>query len=174
MKYIAFLRGINVGGNKKVDMKTLKKVFETIGCENVSTYINSGNVIFESNSSIKAITDKVHKGIRGEFGFDVSTLVLEEKALKAIEKKIPKDWQNDKQERTDILFLWSEYDKKSSLELIKTNPGCDNLIYTKGAIIWNVLRKNVGKSGLRKFIGSTIYKNMTARNVNTVRWLSGR
>ena len=49
MKYVALLRGINAGKNRRIDMKELKLIFESIGCENVSTYINSGNVIFESN-----------------------------------------------------------------------------------------------------------------------------
>ncbi|TGN13385.1 DUF1697 domain-containing protein [Leptospira ilyithenensis] len=48
MKYIALLRGINVGGNRKVEMKKLRNLFESLGYINVSTYINSGNVIFES------------------------------------------------------------------------------------------------------------------------------
>ena len=49
MKFIALLRGINVGGNNKVSMSELKVIFEQAGMQNVSTYINSGNVIFESN-----------------------------------------------------------------------------------------------------------------------------
>jgi len=48
MKYIALLKGINVGGNRKVEIKNLKSLFEKLGYKNVSTHINSGNVIFES------------------------------------------------------------------------------------------------------------------------------
>ena len=48
-KYVAFLRGINVGGNNKVEMPKLKKAFESSGYKNVATYINTGNVIFESD-----------------------------------------------------------------------------------------------------------------------------
>jgi uncharacterized protein (DUF1697 family) len=51
MKYIALLRGINVGGGHRVEMKKLKVIFEECGGFNVSTYINSGNVIFESKKS---------------------------------------------------------------------------------------------------------------------------
>jgi uncharacterized protein (DUF1697 family) len=62
MKYVALLRGINVGGNKKVDMKELKKVFESLGFENVSSYINSGNVIFDAQSpSEKGIEETLEK-----------------------------------------------------------------------------------------------------------------
>ena len=55
MTYVALLRGINVGGNNKVEMARLKKVFESLGFINVRTYINSGNVIFDTDT-----TDIVH------------------------------------------------------------------------------------------------------------------
>jgi uncharacterized protein (DUF1697 family) len=48
MKYVAFLRGINVGGKNKIKMETLREVFASLGFHNVKTYINSGNVIFET------------------------------------------------------------------------------------------------------------------------------
>ncbi|NLL75142.1 MAG: DUF1697 domain-containing protein, partial [Erysipelothrix sp.] len=49
MKYVALLRGINVGGKNKVDMKELKALFIDLGYTEVQTYINSGNVIFDTN-----------------------------------------------------------------------------------------------------------------------------
>jgi uncharacterized protein (DUF1697 family) len=57
------------------------------------------------------------------------------------------------------------------LDLIKTTE-VDNLSYAVGAIVWNVEKAKLNKSGMKKFIGTTIYKNMTARNVNTVRKLA--
>jgi hypothetical protein len=71
--------------------------------------------------------------------------------------------------KTDVLFLWEEFDNKKSLDLINKKEGIDNLIYVDGAIVWNVDRKDYTKSGMNKFINSVLYKNMTARNVNTVR-----
>ena len=68
--------------------------------------------------------------------------------------------------------MWEEYDKKSSLNLIEINKDVDNLIYVKGAIIWNLNKMDYSKSRMHKFIGTIVYKNMTARNVNTVRKLN--
>ncbi len=59
-----------------------------------------------------------------------------------------------------------------SIHLIKINPEVDRLIYIDGAIIWNISRDEYKKSAMNKFIGSIIYKNMTARNVNTIRKLA--
>lgn len=60
MVYVCLLRGINVGGNNKVSMKELKVLMESHGFFNVETYINSGNIIFESDSDIHDIELKIH------------------------------------------------------------------------------------------------------------------
>jgi uncharacterized protein (DUF1697 family) len=74
--------------------------------------------------------------------------------------------------KTDVLFLYDVFDKKDTLGLIFQNPAVDTLKYVEGAIIWSVPRAGASKSGMKKFIGTLVYKNMTARNVNTVRKLA--
>lgn len=68
-------------------------------------------------------------------------------------------------------FLWEGFDNKSSLKLLSPREGVDNVRYAHGAIIWHVERKLHGKSGMNKVIGTELYKNITVRNVNTVRKL---
>lgn len=172
-KYVALLRGINVGGNNKVEMKKLRTVFEALGFSDVVTYINSGNVIFASSrKDATNFVSEIETALRKTFGFAVKTIVRDEKNIRAIEKAVPSDWSNDTKQRTDILFLWKEYAKKSTLKLITINTDIDTLAYASGAIIWHMAdRKHYTKSGLRKFIGTEVYKHMTARNINTVRKL---
>lgn len=55
--------------------------------------------------------------------------------------------------------------------MIRTNPAVDDLRYAHGAILWHIEKKNYTKSKMHDFIGTTLYKNMTARNVNTIRKL---
>ena len=168
MKYVALLRGINVGGNNKVDMKLLKKAFEDLGYANVSTYINSGNVIFESSD---IDFSSVEKSIEKQFGFPVRVLIMNKKDLIKIAKDTPSEWQNDLDQRTDVLFLYKDYSSKKSLTLVNQKEGVDRLLYSSGAIIWNIKRKDYSKSGMKKFMGTEVYKNMTARNINTLRKL---
>lgn len=168
-KYVALLRGINVGGNKKVEMSKLKKAFEDMEYQNVSTYINSGNVIFEGkDTNISKIEAKLKK----TFDFPIQVLVCDAKTIEKIVQEIPKNWQNDKEQKTDILFLREGYDTKKSLSLIESNPRVDTLVYINDAIVWHINRKNYNKSGMNTFIGTELYKNMTARNINTVRKLA--
>ena len=64
MRYAAFLRGINVGGNTKIDMAELRAVFESLGFENVKSYINSGNVMFDAKKTAnEKLAAKIEKAI---------------------------------------------------------------------------------------------------------------
>jgi uncharacterized protein (DUF1697 family) len=168
MKYLALLRGINVGGNNKVEMSKLKKVFESLGYTDVATYINSGNVIFTSNSDNFS---SVEPALEKAFGFKIKTIFHDAKNIQMICKKVPNEWVNNATQKTDVIFLWDEYDNKNSLKLIKTTPNVDTLLYVPGAIVWNLNREHIKQSSMHKFIGTDIYKNMTARNINTVRKL---
>jgi uncharacterized protein (DUF1697 family) len=102
----------------------------------------------------------------------VRIVLRDAKNIQKLCKEIPAEWTNDKDQRTDVLFLWDEFDKKTTLDVIAKNPSVDTLIYSKGAIVWNIKRNDYKKSGLHKFIGTPVYKNMTARNINTVRKLA--
>lgn len=167
--YVALLRGINVGGNKKVEMAKLKKAFDGMGYTDVSTYINSGNVIF---TSAKENFDIIEPALAKAFKFSIPVVVRSAANIKNVAKKIPKAWENDGIQKCDVLFLRDEYDKKSTLTLIETREGIDELVYLPGAIVWHIDRGNYTKSLMKKFIGTIVYKNMTARNVNTVRKLA--
>jgi uncharacterized protein (DUF1697 family) len=168
--FVALLRGINVGGNSKVPMSDLKICFEEAGYSNVRTYINSGNVIFESKEKVDDV--EIEKMLEEKFGFSIRVVVKSAEDIKRICEKIPADWSNDIEQRTDVIFLWEEVDKPDVLKEIEINPGVDNLTYVKGAVVWNFDKKDYTKSKMHKFIGTHIYKNMTARNVNTVRKLN--
>ncbi len=74
--YISILRGINVGGHKKILMEDLKKLYESLGFKNVQTYIQSGNVIFGcSDTNILVLVSKIEQEIKKIFAFDVSVLI---------------------------------------------------------------------------------------------------
>jgi uncharacterized protein (DUF1697 family) len=65
--YLALLRGINVGGKNKVPMAELKACLEELGCDNVRTYIASGNVMFESNKSSAELTEEIQEALPKKF-----------------------------------------------------------------------------------------------------------
>lgn len=167
--YVALLRGINVGGKHTISMTELKHLFEELGFSNVKTYINSGNVVFEGKNPD---AEKISTVIEKTFGFPVPIVVLSANDFKKIAQKIPHKWQNNTEQKTDILFLWPDFDNNAVLASEPFVEGVDELLYISDALIWHILKKQQNKSYMQKgFIGSNLYKNMTARNVNTVRKL---
>lgn len=171
--YVALLRGINVGGNNKIEMAKLKKTFESLGHSDVVTYINSGNVIFKTRKkSPDKLTTEIEQAILKDFDLHIPVVLRSKENIEKICTKISKDWHNNKEQKTDVLFLWKEFDSKTTLELVKKNPRVDTLLYIDGAIIWHLEKKNYTKSGMHDIISTKLYKNMTVRNINTVRKLT--
>jgi uncharacterized protein (DUF1697 family) len=170
MIYVALLRGINVGGKNKVDMKELKETFEGIALEEVSTYINSGNVIFTDRKydpiELQSI---IQEAIVKDFQMEISVMIRSLEDFEVMMQIVPDSWTNDKNRKCDVLFLGEEIDNETILEKLTIKPGIDTVRYVPGAVLWSTERNNVTKSGLMKIIGTKIYKKMTVRNVNTTR-----
>lgn len=168
MIYIALLRGINVGGNNKVDMKKLKISFEELGFTNVVTYINSGNIIFEAKGKEDKIVKEIELAIKNDFALEIKVLIRDFESIKSLCKKIPDTWVKNETMRTDVMFLWEEFDNPKILDELKTSP-VDNVRYVPGAVVWNIKDKDYNQSSMHKLIGTKTYKAMTIRNINTVR-----
>ncbi len=171
MIYVALFRGINVGGKNKVDMKKLATTFEMLGFKNVVTYINSGNVVFEEPSKeIAIMAAEIEKAIKQDFQLEIKVLIRDLENFDNLCRKIPAGWLKNDKMRTDVMFLWEEYDTPDVIKLLPINP-VDKVLYIPGAIVWNLEGENYNQSGIMKLIGTKLYKNITIRNVNTVRKL---
>jgi uncharacterized protein (DUF1697 family) len=169
MQYVTLLRGINVGGNHKVEMKKLKRLFESQGYFNVSTYLNSGNVIFESKEKIDL--NKLSSEINKQFGYSIPILVKTIDEMKLISKSIPVDWKNDTDWKCDVAYLFDEIDSKNFIDDLPIEKQFLDIRYIKGAMFLRVNRKNYSKSHINKLISHKYYQSMTIRNVNTARFL---
>ena len=172
MVYVALLRGINVGGKNKVDMKELKAAFEEAGMSSVRTYINSGNVIFSSSSrSRMRLSEVLESAIEQRFGFRVPVLVRDRKNIKTVVEALPGDWVNDATMKCDVMFLWDDVARASLVKELPIKPEIEDVKYAAGALIWRVDANLVTRSGLMKLAGTPLYKRMTVRNCNTARKL---
>ncbi|MGN8646270.1 DUF1697 domain-containing protein [Gracilibacillus sp. HCP3S3_G5_1] len=170
MVYIALLRGINVGGKNKIDMKLLKQTFEQVGMQSVITYINTGNIIFSNNGLSKDdLSRLLEEAIHNDFGLQINVVIRSIDDIRELIRAIPESWRNDKDMKSDVLFLWDEIDNEAVLGNLVIKPNIDTVKYVPGAILWSVDKKNVTKSGMSRIVGSKIYKQVTIRNVNTVR-----
>lgn len=170
MIYVALLRGINIGGQNKINMKELKTFFERIGMLNVVTYINSGNIIFEEPVHTEAeIVQLLEEVISEDFSLEIKVLIQSLNQFEQVMNVLPEDWVNDKTMKSDILFLWDEIDDETILDQFIIKPEVDTALYVSGTILWSVSRENSSRSGLNRLVSKKIYKKVTIRNVNTVR-----
>lgn len=169
---LALLRGINVGGNNKIEMAKLKKTFERLGLANVRTFIASGNVIFGTNETDQTkLTAKIETAIRTDYGINIKVLIRDLESIKRLTKAIPASWVNDKNMKCDVMFLWKEIDDKKVLDKLPYNPVLEDIKYARGAVIWRINRDKVSKSRMFTIVGTKLHQQMTIRNPNTVRKL---
>jgi uncharacterized protein (DUF1697 family) len=105
--HLALLRGINVSGQKIIKMEDLRKLLEESGFRNVQTYIQSGNIIFDSAEMSKAkLSLQIKDVIRGKYGFDVSMIILNRKDLSVAIKSNPFSVENgDDMKQVYVCFL---------------------------------------------------------------------
>jgi uncharacterized protein (DUF1697 family) len=112
--FIALLRGINVGGQKKIQMAELRSILNKTSLQNVSTYIQTGNIFFQSTETNKlALEHLIHTEIKQHFGFEVNVLILTNKDVQRILNACP--FPNDKKGKSYFMIL---HDKPTK-ELIK-------------------------------------------------------
>jgi uncharacterized protein (DUF1697 family) len=174
MVYVAFLRGINVGGKAIVSMASITQALVDIGLSDVRTYINSGNVIFSTRASdTLRLGARIEKALEEGTGMPIKVLVMNHKSLKKLVDAIPRNWVDDKTMRTYVLLLWRELDDRKILERLPVRPGVDNVRYAPRAVIWQVDRKDIAKSRMNRIIGTPYYKQITIRSANTMRKLNG-
>ncbi|CAH8282182.1 uncharacterized protein (DUF1697 family) [Mariniflexile fucanivorans] len=101
--YIALLRGINVGGHKKVSMIEFRDLLTKTGFQNVQTYIQSGNVVFQSSIEISKLEKIIQKSIYNHFGFEVSVIIKTNKQLQVILDNCP--LSEEKKEKSYFIML---------------------------------------------------------------------
>ncbi len=169
MKYIAFLRGINVGGHNKIKMETLREVFAALGFQNVKTYINSGNVIFETaKTDDNKLADKIEKAIQTEFSLDIKVMVRSIDEIRDIIKNNPFAGRFENDKDLHILFLDEELTAEKR-ELLLEQSNENEMFAVRNREIFCLLRVSVLDSLLGKdYIGKKLKVSATARNWRTV------
>src|SRR5262245_28710575 len=119
MTYIAFLRGINVSGHKLIKMVELKTMFEKAGYKNVRTFIQSGNVVFEtSKTKNESLAKKIEQLHENKLGYDVTVVIRTPEEIKSVISDYPfSKIKNHDSYRAHVAFLSAEPEKPTIKEL---------------------------------------------------------
>ena len=173
-RYVALLRGINVGGHNLVPMADLRKAFEDGGYSDVATYIQSGNVVFASTAPAKSLEDDIEGMLERRFGFPLVVVVRSEAQLRSVVKKAPAGFgQTPDEYHSDVIFLKSPMTPAKAMEVVKLRDGVDQVWSGTGALYFARLSARRTESRMSKIVGTPPYKLMTIRNWATTTKLLG-
>ncbi len=172
MKFVALLRGINVGKSVQVSMKELKSTLEQVGLSHVVTYLNSGNVLFNSQKSQPEITRLLEETLEQQYQQKIATLVKTGAEIIQIAQAIPAGWNNDQTQQTYVAYLFKDAADPNIIAELPIKTEYMNIFYAHECLIWNIQRENYHKSQITKIVGHRSYRRMTTRNSNTARKLA--
>ena len=169
MKYAAFLRGINVGGNNMIKMETLRKALEGLGYGNVKSYVNSGNLVFDTRKTDDGkLAKAIRAAIQKEFGFDISVMVRSMDEIGKIVADNPYDGQFDNHKYFYVFFLDRELSKEEK-KLLTEQANENEMITIDGRTIYYLLRISILDSALGKgFLDRKLKIPATGRNWRTI------
>lgn len=172
--FVILIRGINVGGKNKVSMTELKEHLTVIGYVNVSTYINSGNVILKSSKNAREIQIEIEELLPNKFKLDsdlIKVLVLSDTTLTSIIEDRPRGFGSQPEKyHSDVIFLMN-IDQNEAFGVFSPKEGVDQIWQGKGAIYSQRLSTERTKSRLNRIMSSPHYKSMAIRNWNTTKKL---
>lgn len=168
MRYVALLRGINVGGKAVIRMADLKECVETLGYDEVSTFIASGNVLFETAERNAAkLESAIERALEKRFRLPITVVVRSRSEVGRIVKAIPAKWIGNDSLRVNVAFVRRTVDGRKLARQLPPKEGVDEVVATRSAVIWATRRDALTRSGMQKLVGDPAYKDVTVRNVNT-------
>lgn len=171
MRYLILLRGVNVGGKNTVSMRELRQVLETAGFTNVSTYINSGNILLDSPMHTKQVEQAIEALLPTHFKLDsdlIRVRALTTNDLQAVVAKAPTDFGTQPDTfHSDVLFPMEGITTRDIMSYVQLHPEVDAAWEQNGVVYFRRLSARRTSSRLGKIIQSPVYKSITIRSWTT-------
>ncbi|HEX3253824.1 MAG TPA: DUF1697 domain-containing protein [Pyrinomonadaceae bacterium] len=170
--FVALLRGVNVGGNNMISMSALKQSFESIGFTHVTTYINSGNLIFNAkDDDARKLERQIERMLSKEYELDSKVVVRSFSELEKLVRSLPRNWDGDSQWRYNVIFLRHTIDSEDILAELPADSEIEEVVYRPGTLLWSAHVDKISRSKMTKLSSRKIYQDMTVRNLNTTKKL---
>lgn len=172
MKWVALFKGINVGGNNKLPMADLRLLATELGFEDPKTYIQSGNLVFESRQPNAQILETQLAGaVEKQFGFRPSIIMRSASSLTAALSENPFASRVTEGKQLHLFFLDEPATKFDEVALRALAIESEDFAL-KGDIFYLLAPEGIGRSKLAEKMGRYFPKRMTARNLNSVKAIS--
>jgi len=169
--YVAFLRGVNVGGNAIIGMEALKKAFSSLGFTGIKTVLASGNVIFETGEvDVGVLTAKIEQMLQSDFGLQISAILRSGKEIQSLVNSKP--FKKNKlipQTRFLVTFLGETPPRGLKISQRLTSSGFENVRFSDRHVCSAIeISPGRGTSDLMKMLQKEFGKKITTRTWNTV------
>ncbi|HEM6301984.1 TPA: DUF1697 domain-containing protein [Streptococcus suis] len=174
MRYVLLLRGINVGGRNKVVMAELRQAVADLGYDNVETYINSGNLFFDTEKEQGEIVADFHAFFASHYPFVESFSLLSAEDYATEVGQLPAWWEED-MARKDVLFYTEGMNKAGLMSYVDSLKLGDEVLHISDrAIYWGKYSESSYQQTAyhKQLAKSPFYKQVTIRNGNTFSALS--
>lgn len=164
-RYTALLRGINVGGRNPIAMSDLRAAFEGAGYSNVTTYIQSGNVLFESETRRDALEAEIETMLERRFDTPLLVVVRAHRQLRDIVTKAPAGFGTKPSTfHSDVLFLKPPLTSRQALRIVELREGVDQAWPGAGVLYFARLSARRTQSRLNRIMSAPEYKRLTIRS----------
>lgn len=168
-QYLALLRGINVGGRNVIRMAELRACFADHGFQDVTTYIQSGNVLFSSRDSNPGeLAGELEEMLAGAFDYRATVVLRSRDQMLDTAARAPKGFGLEPEDyRYDVAFLKEPLDPETAMESVLTRDGVDEAHTGVGALYFSRRISRVSQSLFSRLASLPVYQRMTIRNWRT-------
>jgi uncharacterized protein (DUF1697 family) len=173
-RYVALIRGINVGGRNLVAMADLRDAFESAGFGAVRTYAHSGNVLFEADGSRAALERDIEATLEQRFGVPLTVVLRSGRQLRSVVDEAPEGFGQDPATyHSDVIFLKAPLTAADAMRVVRQREGVDQAWPAKDVIYFARLSARRTQSQMSSIVGTPEYKLMTIRSWSTTTKLAG-
>ena len=170
-RYVALLRGINVGGKNLVRMADLRVAVEEMGLADVATYIQSGNLLFSAPRQRRDdLAARIESELTGRFGLEQKVVLLTEAQLRGVVEGAPRGFGAES-DKCDVIFVRKPLTVKRAFGVLEMREGVDRAWAGKDVLYFARLAARASSSRLSKVVMLPEYKNMTIRSWSTTKKL---
>jgi uncharacterized protein (DUF1697 family) len=164
-RWVALLRGVNVGGANKVPMAALRDLAQGLGWQGAQTHLASGNLVFQADGAIGDLAASLRAAMARALGVDVAVLVLAADDLARMLASCP--FVPDEGRQVHGFFLWSPAQIDDGLYTALKAP--DEVLVMADGVLWLHAPAGIGRSRLAEKLHKVIPgAQMTGRNLNTI------
>jgi uncharacterized protein (DUF1697 family) len=168
MKYVALLRAINVGGRNLMRMADITACLVDRKFECVSTYIQSGNILFESDvSDVAKLAASIEHALFETFGHEAPVFLRSYRQMKKVVGDAPKEWKDGAALRRNVAFLRNPLTASTLVAATHPKAGVDSVKAGNGVVYMTTVMARVQQSGFAKAVSKAIYRDITVRSYTT-------